>query len=1148
MDFELQKNRLRGAVENLSSEWPSQNNEADNATRFIYDAYSYDELLCKARAKKLSAYYMNYALHRWYNRVTSEICENIFSENGAKKATIDENIKMQIDIFINDIPFDVKLTVFPDNSEVKKMNLDLSKQSDKDRLIHWFYDKQSKEQRGHANNRIFVVCKGLDTVDNYQLKQSFNQMNKKIKEYMEELSEKDFYFNEYEIYSKDGKKTKVKADLIVINADENEDDIMLSQDKDMYKMDSVINELEEAIEKSDISSEQLDTMSREQIVSYSPGDLDKNYLVEAGAGSGKTESLSDRIVALIENGEKIENICVISFTNSSVDTFANRLKEKLKKRADGEFELKEGIIGQLPIPQDEKTKALIIKRCSNAYKTLCKYIEDREKRRNERLDKRYIEKNSGGNLLDSCFLGTMDSFCFQFMRKYGEFGKITPVDTKELAKIEYEKIYEEYNNNSDNNCILDNYFMLNDYPEEVFIQGVGIKLDKTEYALYTGEKNPDEIKEEIEQIVKEYENKIHRIYDCLKDIADQSENIIDIIDNQKDAKYSIINSICSSKDISNLKGYITLQNYKDYLVAVNKLFIEGEEIAPIEKLKKTGFIPYLTGMLKLINDCYFYEYINKNVYIQLDPFISDAEKSEYTELYKRIKNLQYCATMHMINEGERRISKLFDNPSEDERIITFTECRKKTRDIIKNSACTDGEIIKTMANSVGGFRHYFIDEFQDTNVMQSEIFFYLAMNIGQIGQPEVADWRNCNARKGALFIVGDPKQSIYAFSGADVNSYKTVDSVFKRYEKNGIGRKLYLTRNFRSANELLKYYNNEKLFKSIFAGTGCEYIDIPINKKREQEVQGVYKYTVAASEKLSNEVKKDAEENGTEDWSYETVLSRIILQLCTDKTGKYMIKDENGMRKISFGDVMIIGRSNKQADQCVEFMNNYGIPVIKLSKEEDGKDIDKVKVTTIHSSKGKESPVVILTYSWLFEFTPSYYIDREKNEIIILSLDKKKVADGKQEENEEKEEQKEIIKLTSSYGMNMDKEALYVYSPDVFDFYMKRENYINDDSHMKSWLMKAFLEGVEENNRLVYVAATRARNLLLICDSQTKLKGKENLNRWDDLLELVDKKWQVDYDLDINMFMREAEDVVQEHNEKKKNAQKVNQGNLFDEL
>lgn len=63
------------------------------------------------------------------------------------------------------------------------------------------------------------------------------------------------------------------------------------------------------------------------------------------------------------------------------------------------------------------------------------------------------------------------------------------------------------------------------------------------------------------------------------------------------------------------------------------------------------------------------------------------------------------------------------------------------------------------------YQHVLIDEFQDTDPLQAEIVWRIT------GVPSDADWRQWPSRTGARFVVGDPKQSIYRFRGADAATY-----------------------------------------------------------------------------------------------------------------------------------------------------------------------------------------------------------------------------------------------------------------------------------------------------------------------------------------------------------------------------------------
>jgi ATP-dependent exoDNAse (exonuclease V) beta subunit len=87
------------------------------------------------------------------------------------------------------------------------------------------------------------------------------------------------------------------------------------------------------------------------------------------------------------------------------------------------------------------------------------------------------------------------------------------------------------------------------------------------------------------------------------------------------------------------------------------------------------------------------------------------------------------------------------------------------------------------------FTHIFVDEFQDTDPLQTELLLLLSGT-----DPSVDDWRRVTPAAGKLFLVGDPKQSIYRFRRADVVHYQEVQAVL---EARGVGL-VHLQQSFRA--------------------------------------------------------------------------------------------------------------------------------------------------------------------------------------------------------------------------------------------------------------------------------------------------------------------------------------------------------------
>ena len=97
------------------------------------------------------------------------------------------------------------------------------------------------------------------------------------------------------------------------------------------------------------------------------------------------------------------------------------------------------------------------------------------------------------------------------------------------------------------------------------------------------------------------------------------------------------------------------------------------------------------------------------------------------------------------------------------------------------------------------FQAILIDELQDTDPIQYEILFFLAETLGQ----RAARWDGVQLTPGKLFVVGDPKQSIYAFRGADIEAYLRV---IETIERQG-GIHCALTTSFRCGPEILDVVN-----------------------------------------------------------------------------------------------------------------------------------------------------------------------------------------------------------------------------------------------------------------------------------------------------------------------------------------------------
>jgi len=123
--------------------------------------------------------------------------------------------------------------------------------------------------------------------------------------------------------------------------------------------------------------------------------------------------------------------------------------------------------------------------------------------------------------------------------------------------------------------------------------------------------------------------------------------------------------------------------------------------------------------------------------------------------------------------------------------LDFVDLLILARDLVRGNA----EVRRYLQQR---FTHIFIDEFQDTDPLQAEILLLLTSD-----DPEQSDWHAVVPKPGKLFVVGDPKQSVYKFRRADVVLYRGIrDALAAR----GVGV-VQLTASFRALHPIQECVN-----------------------------------------------------------------------------------------------------------------------------------------------------------------------------------------------------------------------------------------------------------------------------------------------------------------------------------------------------
>ncbi|MEO7038818.1 MAG: UvrD-helicase domain-containing protein [Gemmatimonadaceae bacterium] len=163
----------------------------------------------------------------------------------------------------------------------------------------------------------------------------------------------------------------------------------------------------------------------------------------------------------------------------------------------------------------------------------------------------------------------------------------------------------------------------------------------------------------------------------------------------------------------------------------------------------------------------------------------------------------------------------------------------------------------------GRFAHLLVDEFQDTDPIQAEVCFLLASSSDQGN-----DWHTVVPRPGALFVVGDPKQSIYRFRRADIQTYELV-----KQRLSACGAVLALTRNFRSVRPIGTFVNDyfQREFPTEATAEQAPFSEMQTTKDADG-VDGIYSYSVCPDENNKNAIL-DADAAMLSSWIAERIAS-----------------------------------------------------------------------------------------------------------------------------------------------------------------------------------------------------------------------------------------------------------------------------------
>ena len=226
-------------------------------------------------------------------------------------------------------------------------------------------------------------------------------------------------------------------------------------------------------------------------------------------------------------------------------------------------------------------------------------------------------------------------------------------------------------------------------------------------------------------------------------------------------------------------------------------------------------------------------------------------------------------------------------------VATFHDLLTWARDLLRDHP-------DVRARAQARWSRIFIDEFQDTDPLQAEIAFYLA---ALPDRPFPPHWLDAELAPGKLFLVGDPKQSIYRFRRADIALYQKIQE--------RVGEDVALVQNFRSVPMVIEFVN-------YHFGAAMHF---------EPDVQPEYRGLVA----------EPSQEGGL--WSFGSEMANVkqpeiwrreaedVARSCRlIKDTGWRVRGKEGMRPADWQDICVLIPTRTNLRKLERAFETWGVP------------------------------------------------------------------------------------------------------------------------------------------------------------------------------------------------------------------------------
>jgi exodeoxyribonuclease-5 len=239
------------------------------------------------------------------------------------------------------------------------------------------------------------------------------------------------------------------------------------------------------------------------------------------------------------------------------------------------------------------------------------------------------------------------------------------------------------------------------------------------------------------------------------------------------------------------------------------------------------------------------------------------------DAYDALRDAAAGRALHLLAAEAETVVARYDGAKREAALIDFDDLLEKTRRLLGSSPAVRAALGRRYPTVL-------VDEFQDTDPKQMEILWRLC------GEPpdggDAAPWQEWRIRPGSLFLVADPKQSLYRFRGGDLPTYQRAAELLSA---SGSAATVHITRNFRSRAPILHWVNGR--FAPVFTGVDGQAArsDLTPHAEDTLDAPAVCRLEIGEEERTSGRLKRDIE-------------AELVAQACTRLIGSFMVRDRNG--------------------------------------------------------------------------------------------------------------------------------------------------------------------------------------------------------------------------------------------------------------